>query len=306
MKPPRGTPVGKIEPGSFAELVHTFYASDKFKNLAKSTQDGYRRYLTWAAQPDVMGAKQLTELTVPTIQQFLDALGSIPAGQQQAKVALKSLEMWALPRGFLQYPITYGTQILGTDGHHQPWTDDEVALAIEYARPDLARVITLGAYTGQRGSDLCRMRWSDIETIEGHPGINVTQEKTELKLWVPIDPELEAAWADWERRIPDFILIQQVGRPWAHRHLMSEAWVRERDRNPRLRPVRGLVLHGLRGHRVVKLRRAGLTPLQISDMVGMSVPMIENYCALADKKQSALAGVRFLNKHRATFQNKKS
>jgi integrase len=82
-----------------------------------------------------------------------------------------------------------------------------------HARPHLARVITLAANTGQRGSDLVRMRWTDIEEVDGRPGINVTQQKTGLVIWVPFTQELMAAVATWERR-PGFILIKEDGHPF--------------------------------------------------------------------------------------------
>src|SRR5712675_585732 len=34
-------------------------------------------------------------------------------------------------------------------------------------------------------SDLIKMKWDAIETIDGHTGINVTQKKTGKKLWIP-------------------------------------------------------------------------------------------------------------------------
>lgn len=282
-------------PGSFAELVEEFYKSDHFKGLAPSTQATYTRYLTIAAQPKVLGDKMVMELCTPLVQQFLNCLGHLPGAQEQARTAIKSLEKWALPNGHIRMPFSYGVQIIGSDGHHQPWTDDEVAHAVKHARVDLGRVIMLGAHTGQRGSDLCRMKWSDIEAVEGYPGINVIQQKTGRKLWVPFTPELQAALAVWERRVPDFLLISQSGRPWPNRHTMSQSWVWERDHNPSFKALGHLVLHGLRGHAVVKLRRAGATPLQIADAVGMSVPMIENYCKLANQKKSAMGLVHFMN-----------
>ena len=294
----------RVEQGSFAAVVHAFFASDAFGGFKKSTREGYRRYLLMAADPTIMGAMQVNTLNAADVQQFLDGLGEKPGAQQMAKVAIKSMEKWALVRRQMPWPITYGTQVLGTDGHHKPWTDDEVALAVAAARPDIARIITLGAHTGQRGSDLCKMRWSDVEIAEGHPGVNLVQQKTGLPLWVPFPAELQAAMAKWDRRA-HFLLLGN-GTPWPNRHNMSEAWIRERDRNPSLRAVRSLVLHGLRGHRVVKLRRAGLTPLQVSDMVGMSPGMIENYCKLANQQQCALAAVHFLDRHRQTFQGRKS
>jgi hypothetical protein len=52
-----------------------------------------------------------------------------------------------------------------------------------------------------------------------------------------------------------------------------------------------LVLHGLRGHACVRLKRAGATAMQIADMVGMSVDMVEHYCRFSVQKENAVAAV---------------
>ena len=198
-------------------------------------------------------------------------------------------------RDLLPFPITTGTEIVGGGDGHRPWTDAQVATAEHFARSDLARVITLAANTGQRGSDLFRMRWTDIETVEGRPGINVVQRKTGLAIWIPMTQPLMAAIETWERR-PTPLLLTATGEPWKNRHQLSEAWTRERERNPKLALCAGLVLHGLRATAVVRLRRSGATTPQIADMVGLSFPMVERYSRFANQKQSALAAVHFLDR----------
>lgn len=289
---------------SFAAVINAFMASEKFKRLAKSTQAGYRRYLLLAGDKTTLGPLSVMEICPSLIQQFIDGLAHIPGGQQCALVALKSLEKWAVVRAQMRFPFTTGVEVIGADGHHEPWTSDQVSVAEEFAAPHIARAITLAANTGQRGSDLVKMRWSEIEVYGGRAGINVTQQKTGLRLWVPFTTELNAAIETWERR-PGFILTRADGAPWKSRHVLTIAWTRERDRNPNLGICAGLVLHGLRGYAVVRLRRAGLTPLQVADMVGMSVPMIDRYCVLANKQQSALAAVLHLDQYRGIFPARK-
>lgn len=297
MKQPDGS---QVEEHSFAAVIQAFLASEKFQRLAKSTQTGYRRSLLLAGDRTTLGALSVMEIRPALIQQFIDGMAHIPGGQQCALVALKSLERWAVVRDKIRFPFTTGVEIIGAEGHHEPWTDDQVAFAEKYARPEIARAVTLGANTGQRGSDLVKMRWSEIETYGGRVGINVTQQKTGLKLWVPFTAELSAAIETWERR-PGFILTRADGNRWPGRQSLTQAWCRERDHNRNLAGCAGLVLHGLRGYAVVRLRRAGLTPLQITDVVGMSVPMIERYCVLANKQQSALAAVLHLDQYRGIF-----
>ena len=50
----------------------------------------------------------------------------------------------------------------------------------------------------------------------------------------------------------------------------------------------------LRATAVIRLRRSGLTALQIRDIIGMSPAMIERYCRFADKKASGKAVVKKL------------
>jgi len=251
--------------------------------------------LLLAEQRDCLGSVPIEEMRPALVQAFLDGLADRPATQKNARVAMKSLERWAIVRDLLPRPITMGTEIIGSDGGHIPWTDMQVELAEATAAGHLSRAVTLGANTGQRGSDLVKMRWTDIETIEGQPGINVKQLKTGLEIWIPFTQALIARMATWERR-PGFILLKPNGHSFT-RHQLSNQWLDERNR-PALAPLKeaGLVLHGLRGTAVVRLRRAGATVPQICDMVGMSPQMVKRYSRYSDQRENALAAVHVLDR----------
>jgi integrase len=169
------------------------------------------------------------------VQAFLDGFSDRPAQQKCAQTALKSLEKWAIVRDKLPYPITLGTEAPGGTGGHVPWTDEHVALAELHAKPHLARIVTLAANTGQRGSDLVRMGPTDLEDYQGRPGINVTQRKTGLKIWIPLTQEMMAVMRTWERRPGPFVL-KEDGQPFS-RPQLSDQWLRERDSNAALAPL---------------------------------------------------------------------
>jgi hypothetical protein len=251
----------------FASVIRAYLASPKFQSLAPGTQTNYRYLLTLAEEPDGLGSVTIEEIRPALVQAFLDGLADKPGTQLNAQTALKSLEKWAIVRDLLPRPITPGTESIYEDGGHTPWTDDHVAYAEKSLAPYFSRVITMAANTGQRGSDLVKMRWTDLEDVDGRPGINVFQKKTKLEIWIPFTQPLIATLATWERR-PGFILLQANGQPWTRAEL-SNRWMRYRDRQPVLKPLRdaGLVMHGLRGTAVVRLRRAGATIPQICDMV---------------------------------------
>jgi integrase len=285
-----------IKGGTFAEVVHAYLASAKFDGLAASTKDNYRRILRLAEQPEMLGAYSVEVIRPALIQAFLDGFADRPGQQSVALTTLRAVEKWAIVRDLLPGTITLGTETLGSDGGHEPWTDEQVEVAEREASPHMSRAVTLGSNTGQRGSDLVRMRWTDLEVYEGRAGINVVQKKTGLKIWIPCTQELIRALDTWERR-PGFLLLKRDGQPWT-REQLSTAWLHERDRRPALAPLKeaGLVLHGLRATAVVRLRRAGATTGQIKDMIGMSEPMVNRYCRLSVQRENALAAVHYLDR----------
>ena len=111
-----------------------------------------------------------------------------------------------------------------------------------------------------------------------------------LNTWAMI-PELEGEMATWERRPGPYLLQDEgksKGKPFSTNQ-MWKAFDRERAKHPILK---GAVPHGLRANAVIRLRMDSYTALQISDMVGMSVEMVEHYCRHADRKVSGQAILR--------------
>lgn len=284
----------KIMAGTFAHVIRQYQNSATYKALAVSTRYNYDSVLRIAE--DALGAFSVQQIRPSVVQSFLDGMAETPGRQAVARTALKAVEKYALVRDLLLYPITTGTQVVGIQGGHEPWTDAQVKLAEDKARPDLARVVTLAVNTGQRGSDVVRMCASDLETHHGHPGINVIQRKTGVRLWVPFTPELIDAMATWEKR-PGPYVLKPNGRPYT-RELLSWHWNHERENNKDLAEIKeaGLVLHGLRATAIVRLRKAGASVMNICDMVGLSEPMVARYSRLADKTERALAAVHFLDR----------
>ena len=145
--------------------------------LAYNTKASYGHFLAIAELPETLGALSVEVIRPALVQAFLDGFSDRPASQRNARAALKAVEKWAIVRDRLPWPITFGTEAPGSGGGHEPWSDEQVAIAEAHARHNLSRAVTLGANTGQRGSNLVKMRWTDLEIYEGRLGINVTQQK---------------------------------------------------------------------------------------------------------------------------------
>ena len=240
----------------------------------------------------------MAELDPYLTQAHLDGLADTPGMQAIARVALKSLEKWALVRRLLPRPFTLGVEIVGSDGARLPWSDSEIALAESHARPDLARVVTLASNTGQRISDLCSMRWSAFRSYRGREGVDITQQRPAAS-WVPLSEDLQRALATSWPRDSVFVLTTMKGRPWKRTTLSTE-WARERHKNPALALLeeRKLSLHGLRASAVVRLRRAGVSRPLIGDLVGMSAPMVDRYCRRSDQADNAFSALEMMERTR--------
>lgn len=288
------------DPEIFASVIRAFMNSPKFAGYAPGTQTNWSIQLELAERPETLGAFLVTEIRPALVQGFLDGIAHLPGKQMAALAALRQVEKFALKRDLLTGTITLGCEATKSDDGHLPWNEEQVEIGERYAGRGFSRVITLAANTGQRGSDLVRMAWTDLEDFDGHPGINVRggQKKTGRLQWVPLTQPLIAAMATWERR-PGPLLLNSVGRPWT-RDCLSTQWAVERAANPALAPLRGvlhdgkekdLVLHGLRGTACVRLLRAGCTTRQIADTVGMSEEMVKRYTRFSEQKANAMAAV---------------
>lgn len=284
----------RVSENTFYALVRIFKESPKFKSLAPTSQDLLGRELDYACRPGCLGAISLDVIRPALVQDYLDGWDDKPGKQAAALSAFKMIEKWAVVRDLLPRQITLGVETGKPQGGHTPWTDTQVEIGIAHARHGFDRVIILGAHTGQRRSDLIRMGPTDLEIFDGREGIRVVQKKTGREVWVPILSTLAAAMATWERR-PGPFLVRPSGRPWAASDLTA-AWTRERDSNPELAPLAGLVLHGLRGHACVRLYRAGATTRQVADMVGMSEGMVARYTKKSVQRENASAAVLHLER----------
>jgi integrase len=278
-------------PQIFAGLCEDFIASPQFQSLAENTRRLWERELRQAGDLDSMGCLSLKAVKRHHVVQYLDSVADRPGKQEAALSSIRALEKWAMDRGFLQDPICYRITIRHESEGHKPWTAAQVRSGIAHARPDIGRMIAFGAWTGQRGSDLVRMSWEDIETINGRDWIRLVQFKTKRKLMVPIVPELAEHMNAWSPKAGP-ILRRLDGSAW-ERELLTKAWLYERRINKALEEHNreNLHVHGLRGHACVRLYVAGYTTRQVAQTIGMSNEMVEHYTRLSSQQAEAEAAL---------------
>ena len=116
-----------------------------------------------------------------------------------------------------------------------PWKEEAINMALADLTGISRTVFYLAYFTGQRSSDILKMKWADIAGKE----IHVVQDKTGAELWVPLHPDLQAELAITERRGKTIVAAELIradghpsntaGQPISGRAL-HHYWGKERNR----------------------------------------------------------------------------
>ena len=278
--------VGPVATDTFGALIDAYLVHPKFTKTAAETQYQYRRYLDIAR--DAWGALPAAGVQPKHVQELVDRLAVTPAKANNFRTTMRALSAWARGRGLVDQSFIEGVEGYDRNGKgHRPWSAGEIACAHQRLTGMVRRGVMLALYTGQRGSDVVRLGWTDID--DG--GFQLRQRKTGRPVWCPIVPELAAEVATWEKR-PGPFLLQDDGKPYTRKLL----WKHFDEARAELPDLEGAMLHGLRATAVVRLRQSGLSSGQIGDIVGMSLAMIERYCRFADRKTGGKAALISLAK----------
>jgi integrase len=274
---------------TFGDVIDLYLTHHAFTSLSPGTQDQYQRQLRTARTG--FGDLPAESVRPSLIRGVMDGLSNKPGTANNFLGAMRALSDWGVARDHFVAPITTGVKPYEREGGHKPWTDAQIEAAHKHLTGMVRRGVMLALYTGQRGSDVVRLGWTDID--DG--GFRLKQQKTGREIWCPILPELAAEMATWERRPGPFLRQEIRGcKPYTRKRL-SIHFDEFRQKVPELD---GATLHGLRSTAVVRQRRAGLSTAQIQDIIGMSMAMIERYSRFADRKASGQAAVVMLAERR--------
>lgn len=272
---------------TLGDVIDLYLTSPVFLNhLGAGTQAIYRRELAVARAG--FGDKPAHEMRPSLIREVMEGLSEKPGAANNFLGTMRALSKWGIARDHFTQPLTTGVDPYEKTGGHKPWTLVQIAAAEKHLTGMVRRGWFLARYTGQRGSDVVRLG----ETFIDEGGFRLSQQKTGREIWCPIDDALAAEMKTWERTAGPY--LRHSRGPYT-RPVLDGHFADQRDNIPELA---GVTLHGLRGTRVIELRRLGLTTAQIQDQIGMSLAMIERYCRFADKKASGKASVVSLKERR--------
>ena len=170
---------------------------------------------------------------------------------------------------------------------------------MEHAPAHLQRMAFLGRATGQRVSDLVKMRPADLAA----DGINVKIGKLRDKPhFVPLSAAQMAEIRSWGvRDLELFISIPETGKRFSPNYI-NRAWNGWREDAAPISDMK-MTIYGLRATAIHDRRRAGTEDGAIADEIGMSVKMVSRYLRFADKTASARASRDRRERKMSEFEN---
>ena len=169
---------------------------------------------------------------------------------------------------------------LSASGWHD-WTEEEIA-QFEAHHPigTMARLaFALALHTGQRASDVIRMGRQHVK--DGL--VSVAQQKTGVRLWIPLHPDLKAIMAATPSEHLTFIVTEH-GKPYS----TGKSFGNRMGRWAMQAGLKNCPLHGLRKACCRRLAEAGCPAHEIMAISGhKSLSEVARYTQAADQKRMA-------------------
>ena len=271
-------------PGSLGWVIEKFLASPLYNKRAETTKQNYRRVLDQLRQS--YGTGLLRDLEPRHVRKIRNeiAAGSTTAADLAMSLISALWEFGIEQLGLeLDATPTHGIRRVHKVAHeHEPWPPELIERFLREARPSLRLAVMLALYTGQRRSDLVKMKWSqfDGECIE------VRRQKTGALLSIPCHKALRTE-LEIVPRVAETILIGERGRPLVAKSL--GALVRQALREM---GVSGYAIHGLRKNAAVALADAGCEVFEIAAITGhLSLEMVQHYAKRRDQRRHARSAI---------------
>ena len=201
---------------------------------------------------------------------------------------LRTVLEWGVEHGYRNDNAAIGIKPLKVDDKgHEPWSSAGWQFVIANAPTHIYRMAYLGRATGQRVSDLVKMRPADLAADGIYLRISKLRDK---KHFVPLTGNQMAEIKSWGVQDLKFFINTPVTGNRCTAHYLNQLW-NEWRASPGASPIRDLkmTIHGLRAAKIEDLRQAGCADGAISDEIGISETMVRRYLRFANKAESARA-----------------
>ena len=255
--------------------------------ISKSTREQYSRHLRdieadWGDDP-------VRSLTTVDAQIAIDAFSELgqPSAGRAFRATLSRLIDWGIPRGYADVNVVEKTEKPAEDGTYEPWPPWAFEYFFQHARLGLHLPVYSGLFTGQRISDVVRMK----RPQDGITEMPIIAQKTNAVVPVQIHSEYRAIIKATGQE-HEMLHLREDGEPWTYEGFKT-AWQREMNREvfKRFREER-IVFHGTRKNAVNNLLEVGCSEALVAAIVKMSPAMVHHYSKRVNQFRLARAAMK--------------
>ena len=196
---------------TFSDLVRSYERSNRYQGLALRTARDYDKVLAWVREK--LGPLPVAAMRRKDVIRARDSNANAVRFSNYIVQVVRILMEHSIDLGWRDDNPAKGVSLLKSEGaQRQPWPPEKIDEFRKTADGRALLIFELCLGTGQRIGDVLKMRWSDIKG----DGINVTQGKTGMVLWVPFTDPLRKLIADTPKIGPT-ICAWGNGKPTTYR-----------------------------------------------------------------------------------------
>jgi integrase len=271
-------------PGTVGLVIEKYLVSTDYTSKAPGTQQVYR--VTLDKLKEICGRALIADLQERHIRQLRQRF---PA-TSKADLAVMLLRMlWIFAKEVLAMdlgpnPATEVRKLHHLGWSHEPWPDSVIEKfeAEAQPKPNAQLALMLLLYTGQRASDVVRMRWDQYDG----EGIAVRQLKTGTPLWIKCHSRLKDV-LDRTKHRSEFILTTRYGKNYSAHGLCQMIRTATADIG-----ATECSAHGLRCNAAIALAEAECSVPEIMAITGhKTFKEAQRYASHRDQKKLAKQAV---------------
>jgi len=284
-RPKAGAEDGRILPGSFEALIAAYQASPHWNDV--HTEGTRRTYGTYLKVILAAWKRQLVDdLTVAGVIAMRNELAATaPSAANMMVTVLKALLAWGINNGECTKNVARDIKPIDTDVEHAfPWPVDVWTKTVKSAPTDVSRLAFLGRVTGQRISDLIRLRPADLKGDLFHIQIRKLRGKLHRLPVAPADLKVIRSWGVGDMTP---FLTRANGKRHSEKTMrkaladwLDAAGFKEAE-GEEIRP------HGLRAMACCDARLKGLDHDDVAALFCMSPGLVKRYTHHIDREAEA-------------------
>jgi integrase len=261
---------------SFENLIKLYKQTPRYIDLSAKSKKEYNRYFDYLIER--AGSKDAKSFQRKHALEIQSAFADKPRSANYLLQTLSILFEHSIDLGWRKDNPAKGVRKLKGGSGHIPWPNWAIERFRKHAPENTKLLFELALGTGQRASDLIKMKWTDIEA----DGIYIVQNKTGAKLWVPCTDSLSKVLRNTARK-GIYILTNKRGAPLTYSGIAQRL-----TKTSKQLGTEAYTLHGLRYSAASHLAELGATDAQIAAITGHKArSMIVKYSSGANQRRLA-------------------